>query len=96
MAFPLKRPAKILLSARQADGSYLRHEITFEVEEYLGQTPEIEERREQLTPPENARLIQAYMDKGASGDDCFDLRVKATKEGFRLGLAWLKEHIAKG
>ncbi len=96
MAFPLKRPAKILLSARQADGSYLRHEITFEVEAYLGQAPEIEERREQLTAQENARLIRIYMDQGASGDECFDLRVKATREGFRQGLAWLNKNITKG
>ncbi len=93
MAFPLKRPAKILLSARQADGSYLRHEITFEVEAYLGQTPEIEERREQLTATENARLINTYLKQGKSGDECFDLRIKATQEGFRQGLQWLRENI---
>ncbi len=92
MAFPLKRPAKILLSARQQDGTYLRHEITFEVEAFLGKTPVMEETRDQLTAQENARLIKAYTENGNSGDEWFDLRVKATCEGFDLGLTWLKEH----
>ena len=92
MAFPLKRPAKILLSARQQDGSYMRHEITLDVESLLGQTPAMEETRDQLSPQENARLITAYTQKGSSGDEWFDLRVKATCEGFDQGLKWLKEY----
>ena len=93
MAFPLKRAAKILLSARQKDGSYLRHEIEFDVEAFLGGVPAMEERREQLSAQENARLIKAYADEGKSGDECFDLRVKATCEGFRQGLQWLRKEV---
>lgn len=94
MAFPLKRPAKILLSARQKDGAYLRHEIEFDVETFLGKTPAMEEKREILTAYENAQLIKAFADHGASGDECFDLRVKATCEGFRQGLLWLKANYS--
>jgi len=93
MAFPLKRPAKILLSARQKDGSYHQEEMTFEAELFLGTSPATEEVREQLTAQENARLIEAYSRKGASGDEWFDLRVKATCEGFRKGLQWLGENV---
>lgn len=93
MAFPLKRPAKMLLSARQESGQYRRHEIEFDVEHYLGQGPEIEERRDQLTAMENARLIQAYADKGSSADAWFDARVKVTCAGFYQGLSWLKENV---
>lgn len=92
MAFPLKRPAKILLSARQKDGQYRRHELEFDAEAFLGQAPAIEETREQMTVKENAALIQDYTGKGATSDQWFDLRVKATCEGLRQGLQWLKEN----
>ncbi len=93
MAFSLKRPAKILLSARQKDGSYLRHEIIFDVEKFLGTTPLTEEARECLDAKTNARLIKSYVDQGTSGDEWFDLRVKVTCAGFAQGLGWLKENI---
>ena len=91
MALPLKRPAKILLSARQPDGSYHRHEITVDAGTFLESIPVWEEKREQLTARENARLIKEYADKGQSGDAWFDARVKITCEGFRQGLQWLIE-----
>lgn len=93
IAFPLKRPAKILLSAQQKDGSYLRHEMDFDVEAFLKTTPAIEETREQLTAGENARLVSTYAQQGASGDQWFDLRVKATTAGIEQGLHWLKENV---
>lgn len=93
IAFPLKRPAKILLSARQENGTYIRHEINMDVESFLGITPAMEERREQLTAQENTRLIQSYLDQGTSHDEWFDLRVKATCEGVRQGLEWLERNI---
>ena len=93
IAAPLKRPLKVLLSARQQDGNYLRHEISFDVESFLTTTPAIEEKREQLTAIENAQFIKRYTDNGSSGDEWFDLRVKATCEGLKQGFSWLKENV---
>lgn len=91
IAFPLKRPARILVSARQKDGSYRRHEILFDPASYLTQIPDVEEDRVNLTAAENAQLIQAYAAHGVTGDPWFDMRVKATVEGIRQGLEWLKQ-----
>ncbi len=85
LGFPLLRPAKILLSSRQKDGSYLRHEMDFDV----GVKIEVEEKRERLLASENARLIEQYARAGSSGDKHFDLRTKATCEGLRRALEWL-------
>ena len=90
---PLKRPAKLLLSARQQDGGYVRHEINFDVEGFLGTSPVKEEQRERLAAEENATLIRSFKRTGNSGDEWFDARVKATKEAFRLGLEYLKENV---
>ncbi len=95
-AFPLKRPAKILLSARQNGGRYLRHEITFEAERFLGTIVPVEEQRKPLTAQNNAYLIKEYTAQGHSGDQWFDLRVKATCEGFRQGLGWLTSAMERG
>ncbi len=85
LGFPLLRPAKILLSSRQKDGSYLRHEMDLDA----GVKIEVEEKRERLLASENARLIEQYARAGSSGDKHFDLRVKATCEGLRRALEWL-------
>ena len=87
MAFPLKRPVKILLSKRQVDGQYIREEKTFDGQALMEKIPDVEEKRDGMTPLENARLIRAYMTNGTSGDAWFDLRVKTTCEGFRQALA---------
>ncbi len=90
---PLKRPAKILLSVKQRDGSYQRHEINFDVEDFLKITPATEEQREHLTANDNAQLIRNYVKHGKTGDKWFDARVKATQHAFKLGLDYLKGQI---
>jgi anthranilate phosphoribosyltransferase len=87
IAFPLLRPVKMLLSARQKDGLYKRHEIILE--------PPSGVDIEQMVQPkaeDNARLIQAYIKEGTSGDRHFDLRVQATNVGLGQALQWLKEN----
>jgi len=93
LGFPLMRPAKILLSSRQKDGSYLRHEITFDAAQFLGVKVEVEEKRENLSAAENARFIERYARTGSSGDNLFDLRIKATCEGLRRAVEWLENNM---
>ncbi len=93
LAFSLKRETRILCSARQKDGSYQRDEIIFQPEEFLGQTVETEEKMEHPKAIDNARLIKEYMKASTSGNQHFDLRVKATCEGFRLAIRWLENNI---
>ncbi len=92
-AMPLKRPARIMLTARQKDGTYKRGEINFDIEGFLGEKIDVEEQREQLSAKDNALLIKAFGMSGTSGDIWFDARVKATREAFRLGLDYLKENV---
>ena len=89
IAFPLKRPVKMLLSKKQPDGSYVRHEINFDVEVFLGKSVPMEDMVEHLKVSDNARLIQNYLSKGVSGNELFDLRIKATTAGLKQALEWL-------
>ena len=94
LAFALKREARILCSARQKDGSYRRHEIMFDAEKFLGMTLELEEKLENPKALDNARLIDDYRRNGSTGNRHFDLRVKATLEGFRLAVEWIEAQLA--
>ncbi len=87
IAFPLLRGVRILLSAKQKDGSFKRHEMTFE------QAPAVP-TEEMITNPkalDNARLIEDYLKAGSSGNKHFDLRVQSTMNGLNQALVWLKE-----
>ncbi len=93
LAFSLKRETRILCSARQKDGSYRRHEIIFEAEKFLGETIETEEKREHPNAIDNARLIEEYRKVGKTANRHFDLRVKATCEGFRMAIEWIGNNL---
>jgi anthranilate phosphoribosyltransferase len=83
-AFPLLRSVKLLLSARQNDGSFQRHEMVVE------NTPAVfaEEMIEKPKAQDNANLIEAHLKTGSSGNENFDLRVKITSEGLQEALKW--------
>lgn len=93
LAFPLKRGVKILCSARQADGQYRRQEIEFNPEEYLNISVEVEEKFEQPSLKENARLVNEYARAGRTDYQLFDWRVKATCEGIHRGVKWIEGNI---
>ena len=86
VAFPLLREVKLLLSARQKDGSIRRHEMLIE------NFPEVdtEEIIEKPKASDNAKLIETYVKAGATGIKHFDLRVKATCDGLIQALEWIK------
>lgn len=92
LAFSLKRDTRILCSARQKDGTYLRHEFSFNAENFLKENLETEEMTEHPKAVDNARLISEYMGAGRTAHRHFDLRIKATCEGFRLATEWIKEN----
>ena len=41
---------------------------------------------------DNAELIEQYLQKGSSGNQHMDLRVKATCNGLGMALQWINEH----
>jgi anthranilate phosphoribosyltransferase len=86
IAFPLLRGVKLLLSVRQKDGSYRRHEMVLE-EPFLVEVEEMVEKPKALN---NADLIKAYMDKGSSGNKHFDLRLQMTCAGLHRALEWFQ------
>lgn len=92
IAFPLKRAVKILCSARQNNGTYLRQELTFDPVEYLGSEVPLEEKIEKPKAADNAKLIELYIKEGKSGNELFDLRVKVTCAGLAQALQWIKEN----
>lgn len=86
-AFPLLRDVKLLLSAKQKDGSFQRHEMIIE-------NPSLVDTEEMIEKPkavDNASLIETHLKTGASGNKHFDLRVKSTSEGLNQALEWFKK-----
>jgi len=84
IAFPLMRQVKLLLSARQKDGTFRRHEMLKENVPLV----DTEEMIENPKARDNASLIKAYVKHGSSGNEHFDLRVKITCEGLKEALSW--------
>ncbi len=96
LAFPLKRGVKILCSARQSDGQYRRQEIEFNPEEYLKISVEVEEKFEQPSLKENARLVKEYARAGRTDYQLFDWRVKATCAGLERAVEWIEQFRRSG
>jgi anthranilate phosphoribosyltransferase len=91
IAFPLKRPAKILCTAQQKDGTYLRHEFEYWAEKEFNISIAIEEKLENPSLDENIRLIQKHLKEGKSDYDLFDYRVQATCTGITNALSWINQ-----
>ncbi len=91
IAFPLKRAAKMLLSKKNIDGAFVRHEINFDVEAFLGVNVPIEDMVEHPKAKDNAKLVENYLAAGESGNQLFDLRVKATSAGLKQAFEWLEK-----
>ncbi len=88
IAFPLLRGVKILLSARQSDGSFLRHELDIENSAMVDK----EEMVEKPKANDNAALIESYVKSGSSGNKHFDLRVRLTGDGLQAALKWIEQN----
>jgi anthranilate phosphoribosyltransferase len=88
IAFPLMREVKLLLSARQKDGSFRRHEMVIENTPFI----DMEEMVGKPKASDNANLINSYFKSGSSGNINFDLRVKMTCEGLDQALTWLAKN----
>jgi anthranilate phosphoribosyltransferase len=93
LSFPLKRPVKILCSVRQKVGDYIRQELTFDPEQYLGVTVPVEEKLTDPSLAENIRLIEDHLAHQKTDNDLFDLRVQATAAGILQGLEWIEKNF---
>jgi anthranilate phosphoribosyltransferase len=85
IGFPLLRDVKLLLAARQEDGTFLRKELVIE-------NHPVVDTEEMIAKPKvsaNAGLIQSHVKTGTSGNKHFDLRVKLTCKGINRALEWL-------
>lgn len=92
LAFPLMRSAKILISVKQKDGMYRRHEMDFNVESELGIKVNLEERLELPSLEENVRLIKEYKQTAKTDHVLFDARIRATCTGLNKAIQWIKEN----
>ncbi len=93
MAFPLMRPAKILCSARQNDGTHLREEIIINPENYLSHPVKLEERLTSPSLKKNCELIETYLQQGKTSYDLFDYRIKVTCAGLQKAIEWVEQQI---
>lgn len=87
IAFPLLREVKLLLSDRQDDGSFKRHEMVIENIPLV----ETEEMIEKPKAEVNAQMIKDYLKTGQSESSHFDLRIKKTFEGIIQALDWFEK-----
>lgn len=93
LAFPLKRSVKMLCSARQSDGQYLRQELELNAEEYLNIRVELEEKFEMPSLEENTRLISMYVREGKTDYQLFNWRVQVTCEGLDRAVQWVGDKV---
>lgn len=93
LAFGLKRPVKMLCSARRKDGTYHQEEIVVDPVALLGFEVPLEERIENPTARDNAQLIREFINTGKTSNPLFDLRVKATVAGLRQAIEWVEKNI---
>lgn len=92
IAFPLTRPAKLLCSARQPDGSYLHKEIIFDAAEFLQSELPTEEKLESPSLDINAKLVNEFLKKGNTENIEFDRRIAVTCAGIKQGINWILEN----
>jgi len=96
IAFPLTRPAKLLCSARQSDGSYLHKEIVFNAAEFLKAELPFEEKLDNPSLDINVHLVKQFLHYGRTENMEFDRRIAVTCAGIQLGIDWILKKINKG
>ena len=93
IGFPLLRPAKILCTARQKNGEYIRAELEYDSQKELNHSLKLEEKLMSVHPVKNRDLIALYRVDHQTRNEQFDLRVQATQRGLKKALDWIKEQI---
>ena len=86
IAFPLLRPAQLLYSVRQKDGTYVREALKCEHPIVAESKFTLEEKLEPPFLDRNIELIRQYHTQGKSGNDFFDARVEVTVSGIKQAL----------
>ncbi len=95
MAFALKRNAKILCSARQKNGSYVRHAFEIKPEEIIKEEIKVEEKLTDPSIDTNISLINTFHGKGQTDYSLFNWRVKVTCTGIKNALEWCTSSMLK-
>ena len=90
LSFPLNRPVKALCSVVQCEGDYKREELEFNPTEILGFEIKTDEKLTNPSLEENSKLIKSYKEKGKSGNEIFDHRVKISCGGLKRAIDWIK------
>jgi anthranilate phosphoribosyltransferase len=95
IAFPLTRPAKLLCSARQNDGTYLRQEIIFDAAQFFGSDLACEKKLENPSLEINANLIQEFFQKAQTESLEFNCRITVTCAGIQKAVQWISDNTNK-
>lgn len=92
IAFPLTRPAKLLCSARQKDGTYVRTEMTFDACSFFGMELPVEQKLDNPSLEVNTGLVKEFLQNGRTTNTEFDRRVAATCAGIRQAVEWIEQN----
>ncbi|MCB9771879.1 MAG: anthranilate phosphoribosyltransferase [Candidatus Omnitrophica bacterium] len=92
IAFPLTRPAKILCSARQSNGQYLRKEFIFDAAQFFGTEMPFEQKLDNPSLDINATLVKEFLENGQTSNNEFDRRIAVTCDGIRQAAEWILNH----
>lgn len=95
IAFPLTRPTKLLCSARQKDGIYLRQEIIFDAAQFFGNDLPFEEKLENPSLEINANLIEEFFQNAQTRNLEFNHRIAVTCAGIQKAVQWISDNINK-
>ena len=92
IAFPLTRPAKVLCSARQPDGQYLRKEFIFDAVQFFGTEMPFEQKLDNPSLDINANLVKEFLQNGQTANIEFNRRIAVTCDGIQKAIEWIRSH----
>jgi len=65
--------------------------VVFDSKDELNHTIEKDARVDNPNAKDNAELIREFIKTGESGDEQFDIRVKATCKGLKRAIEWVQQ-----
>jgi anthranilate phosphoribosyltransferase len=83
------RACQMICGVRTDDGQIIKETFEFSPEEF-GLDMYDDKKLEDVTPQNNASLINSYLGNGSSGDEYFDARAQFTVAAYQKALDWIE------
>jgi len=85
-AFPLNRIAKVSVSVKQSDGSYLHNEFEFKPEDFLSTPVRIDENFKPPSLEKNLKLLKSYHAQNKTSYELFFLNLSLTADQSNMSI----------